>query len=82
MVAPDALMQHWDGVYHVSGVQAILDTGNASSLGAMAPLYGEVSPTAYYPAAWHGIVALAPGFASVAAAAHASTLVFGVVEWL
>src|SRR5690606_10284964 len=23
MVAPGALMQHWDGVYHVSGVQAI-----------------------------------------------------------
>ena len=82
MVAPDALMQHWDGVYHVSGVQAILDTGNASSLGAMAPLYGEVSPTVYYPAAWHGIVALAPGFASVAAAANASTFVFGVVVWL
>lgn len=82
MVAPDALLQHWDAVYHVSGVQAVRDTGNASSLGAMAPLYGDVSPSVYYPAAWHGIVALAPGFASVAAAANASTFVFGVLVWL
>lgn len=82
MVAPDALMQHWDGVYHVSGVQAIRDTGNASTLGAMAPLYGDVSASVYYPAAWHSIVALAPGFASVSAAANASTFVFGMVVWL
>lgn len=82
MVTPDALLQHWDAVFHTNGIQAIRETGNASTLGAMQPLFGNVGDNYYYPAVWHGVVALAPGFGSVAAAANASTFVFGVGVWL
>ncbi|GHG57575.1 hypothetical protein GCM10011331_25710 [Flavimobilis marinus] len=80
MGSPGALHQHWDSVFHANGVQAIRDTGNASTLGAMAPLFGDIGPRFYYPAAWHGLVALVP--ASVAVAANASTFVLGVLAWL
>lgn len=82
MVSPTALLQHWDAVFHANAVQAIHETGNASTLGAMQPLFGAVGDNYYYPAVWHGIVALLYGAGPIAAVANASTFVFGVVVWL
>lgn len=82
MGSPGALLQQWDAVFHVNAVQAIGETGNASTFGAMQPMFGRAGAGGYYPAVWHGIVALAPGFDSIAAAANATTFVFGVLVWL
>ena len=74
MESPEALLQQWDAVFHTNGIAAIRETGNASTLGAMQPLFGAVGDGYYYPAVWHAILALAPGFSTIAASANASTV--------
>lgn len=77
----DQPAQAWDTVYHVNALWFIRDTGNASSLGAFARMYGDTAAP-YYPAVWHGIVAVAPGFDRVTEAANASSIVLGSVIWI
>lgn len=81
MGAPDAVLQHWDAVFHLNGLRVVQETGNASSLGGLRPLYGDVGDRLYYPAAWHGFVALLPAGGSVTLAANVSTLVLGGLVW-
>lgn len=77
----DQPAQAWDAVYHLNALWFIRDTGNGSSLGGLAPMYADtVAP--YYPAVWHSIVAIAPGFEEVAEAANASSVVLGSVVWI
>lgn len=77
----DQPAQAWDAVFHLNALWTIQDTGTASSLGGLSPMYGgTVAP--FYPATWHGLVAVAPGFAGVAEAANASLLVIGAVIWI
>ncbi|MFK5634187.1 DUF6541 family protein [Ornithinimicrobium sp. LYQ103] len=73
--------QAWDAVFHLNALWFIRDTGNASSLGGLAPMYADnVAP--FYPAVWHALVAVAPGFPRVTEAANASSLVIGSVVWI
>ncbi|WP_243226999.1 DUF6541 family protein [Microbacterium sp. CIAB417] len=55
--SPDSFSQTFDNVFHLNGVRYVLDTANASSLhlGLMTSPSGSL---AFYPAAWHGVVAL------------------------
>ncbi len=81
MRAADQPPQAWDGVFHLNAVWFIRDTGNASSMGGLAPLYADtIAP--YYPTVWHSIVAIAPGFERVTEAANASSIVLGSVIWV
>lgn len=60
----DSFAQTIDSAFHYGTVRAFIDSGNWSSLGAspftgqeaLAPAY--LSSTAFYPAAWHDVVAL------------------------
>lgn len=54
-LTPDHLVQQYDNPFHFSVVRHILDTGNASPIGA-----GSVmgSATAVYPDVWHSLTAL------------------------
>lgn len=55
--APDRISQTYDAVFHLNAAQWVAQSGDASSL----HLYRLVNPTkplAFYPAAWHSIVAL------------------------
>ena len=79
MVFPDALLQTWDPVHHVSGVQAIRELGNASSFGGLDSVAGPSASGLYYPTVWHALVALAPG--AVPVVANASTIVIGALVW-
>lgn len=73
--------QAWDAVYHVNAVWFIDDTGNASSLGGLAPMYADtIAP--YYPSVWHGLVAIAPGFGTVTEAANGSSIIIGSIIWI
>jgi len=73
--------QAWDSVYHVNAVWFIKDTGNGSSLGGLAPMYGDtIAP--YYPSVWHSLVAISPGFEFVTQAANASSIVIGSFIWI
>ncbi len=73
--------QAWDAVFHLNALWFVRETGDASSLGGLAPMYADkVQP--FYPAVWHGIVAVAPGFERVTEAANSSSLVLGAVVWV
>lgn len=81
MARADQPAQAWDAVFHLNALWFIRDTGNASSLGGLAPMYADnVAP--FYPATWHGIVAVAPFFPRVTEAANSSLLVIGAVVWV
>ncbi len=73
--------QAWDPIYHLNAMWFIRETGNASSLGGVAPLYADtIAP--YYPTVWHAIVAIAPGFERVTEAGNSSSIVIGSVIWI
>lgn len=73
--------QAWDTVYHLNAIWYIRESGNASSLGGLAPIYADTAAP-YYPSVWHSIVAVAPGFAEVTEAANSSSIVLGSVIWI
>lgn len=79
MGAPDRPEQAWDAVFHLNAVALVRDGGNASTLGALGPLYGGGSP--YYPTVWHAVAAVAPGLTAVPAAANVQNLVLAAVVW-
>ncbi|WP_109473709.1 DUF6541 family protein [Ornithinimicrobium cavernae] len=81
MQRADMPLQVWDAVYHLNALWFIQDTGNASSLGALAPMYADTAAP-YYPTVWHSIVAIAPGFQDVTQAANASSIVLGTAVWM
>lgn len=81
MQRADMPLQVWDAVYHLNAVWFIQDTGNASSLGSLAPMYADTTAP-YYPTVWHSIVAIAPGFDNVTQAANASSIVLGSAVWI
>lgn len=73
--------QAWDAVFHLNALWFVRDTGNASSLGGLSPMYAD-NAAPFYPATWHGLVAVAPGFDRVTEAANSSSLVIGAVIWV
>jgi len=87
MGAADRLSQTYDAVFHYNAVAEILDTGNASSLAAGA-LTSPGAASAFYPAAWHGLVSLvvgsgAPWLSSVPVpvASNVAAIVVAGVVW-
>ncbi|SFR95750.1 hypothetical protein SAMN04487846_1230 [Microbacterium sp. cf046] len=80
--SPENISQTFDNIFHLNGVRFVLDTGNASSLwlGRMTNPSGGLG---FYPAAWHGLVALIVQLsgASIPAAINAATLVISAVVW-
>jgi hypothetical protein len=80
MGSPDSPAQAWDAVFHLNAIESVRSTGNASTLGGLAPLYG--GRAVYYPAVWHAIAAIAPGLVSVPAAANTAVIVLGGPVWL
>lgn len=79
MVDPAALRQGFDShdaMFHLNAIRSIRDTGNASSFDGLIGLYGATRASAFYPAVWHSMVAIAPWSAAISPAANASTFVF------
>lgn len=77
---PQYVSQTADNVFHLNAVRHILVTGDASSLTVGAAGGGAAS---FYPAAWHGIVALVTEISGfpIAAAVACLNLVIGAVAW-
>ncbi|GAA5162437.1 DUF6541 family protein [Ornithinimicrobium tianjinense] len=73
--------QAWDAVFHLNALWFVRQTGEASSLGGLAPMYADLSAP-FYPATWHGLVAVAPFFPRVTEAANSSSVVLGSVVWI
>lgn len=79
---PENISQTFDDIFHLNGVRFVLETGNASSLwlGHMTNPSGGLP---FYPAAWHGLVALVVQLsgASIPTAINALTLVVSAIVW-
>ncbi|WP_147918030.1 DUF6541 family protein [Ruania zhangjianzhongii] len=77
-VSPDAILQRWDAIFHLSALQLVEQSGSASSLTLGALSYGT-GQDAIYPAAWHAFTALLPGESPPAALIVSSSLFAGPV---
>lgn len=80
--APENISQTFDNVFHLNAVRYILDTENASpmSVGGMTSAPGA---SAFYPAAWHSIVALVVQLTgtTIMVATNAVTIATAAVVW-
>ncbi|PZO62101.1 MAG: hypothetical protein DI635_12910 [Pseudoxanthomonas suwonensis] len=76
---PDAVLERWDTLYHLSALQRIRETGTASSLHL-----GSVSNTAgdpaVYPAGFHALASLVPGV-PVPVLLNGAVLALSTVPW-
>lgn len=76
--SPDAILQRWDAMFHLSALQLVEQSGSASSLTLGALSYGS-GQDAIYPAAWHAFTTLLPGVSPPAALIVSSSLFAGPV---
>ena len=79
MREPDALHQVHDAIFHLNATQAMVSSGNASSLSAIGELEG-MRPS-FYPMVFDAIAALVAPLSSVVAAVNIVMLVMLVVIW-
>ncbi|WP_314732521.1 DUF6541 family protein [Microbacterium sp. Marseille-Q6965] len=81
---PDRISQTYDNVFHLSAVAAILDGFSGSSLTLRSLNETASGGLAYYPAAWHDLVALTAQLsgASVPVAFNAAWLAVLAAVWL
>lgn len=80
MRRPDAVLERWDTLYHLSALARIRSTGDGSSrtLGILSNSVGE---PVFYPAAFHDIAALMP-VGSLPAILNGTALALAVVPWV
>ncbi|MDF2507147.1 MAG: hypothetical protein K0Q52_1006 [Microbacterium sp.] len=81
--SPTLVSQTYDNVFHLSAVSSILEHGDASSL-TLRTLIETDRALAFYPSAWHSLVALVAQSTGVEIgwAANASWLAVCAVIWL
>lgn len=79
---PENISQTFDNIFHLNAVRYVLDTGNASSL-TLTNMTNGGNPPYFYPAAWHGLVALVVqlGGAPLAASVNVFNLVVAALVW-
>jgi hypothetical protein len=80
MGTPGAVLERWDTLYHLSALQRIRETGNASTLaiGSVAQVDGSAG---FYPGAFHALASLVPGV-PVPVLLNAAVLALAVVPWV
>lgn len=79
---PENISQTFDNIFHLNAVRYVLDTGNASAL-TLTSMTNGGNPPYFYPAAWHGLVALVVQLsgASLAASVNVFNLVVAALVW-
>ncbi|MDR6167148.1 hypothetical protein QE367_001352 [Microbacterium paludicola] len=79
---PHAFSQTFDNIFHMNAVRFILDTGNASSL-HIGLLTSPPGGQPFYPAAWHGLVALVLDLtgSTIPEAINATSFVIACAVW-
>lgn len=77
---PDAVLERWDTLYHLSALQRIRETGTASSLhvGSVSSSAGDPSP---YPAGFHALASLVPGV-DTPILLNGAVLALATVPWI
>lgn len=79
---PENISQTFDNIFHLNAVRYILDTGNGSSLFVSSMTTGG-NPPYFYPAAWHGLVALLVQITGtpISVAANIFNIVVAALVW-
>lgn len=79
---PNNISQTFDNIFHLNAAQYIVETKNASPLSVSRLTQGDEGVT-FYPAVWHGIVALVAisSNASLAVASNAVMIAAGALLW-
>ena len=77
---PDAVLERWDALYHLSALARIRDTGNASSLviGSVSNAVGRPHP---YPGGFHALASAVPEV-SIPVLMNAAGLAVSVLPWV
>lgn len=79
--SPENFAQTHDNLFHLNAVRYVIDSGHASSLtlGAMGTSEGH----RYYPAAWHGFIALVAQVSggSIPVSINAGNIVVAAIVW-
>ena len=80
---PQNISQTFDNIFHLNAARFILDTGNASPLSVSQLTQSGASGLTFYPALWHGLVALVAqsSGASLAASSNAVMIAVGALVW-
>ncbi|WP_143236790.1 DUF6541 family protein [Actinomyces urinae] len=83
---PEYPTQTWDGVFHLSAIRWILQTGNGSALNLSAVAtsldQSRASSGGFYPAGFHDLVALTMvGNTNIIVATNAAVIVISCVLW-
>lgn len=81
--SPLNISQTFDNIFHLNAVRYMLDTGNASSL-MIGQMTNPGATPEFYPAAWHGMVALLVQLTGtpLSAAANMFNLVIAALVWV
>lgn len=77
---PDAVLERYDTLFHLTALQHIRTSGNGSSLTLNSVANASGSATAY-PAAFHDLAALIPGI-DIPIVLNGSTLALAFVPWV
>ena len=80
MRRPDAVLERWDTLYHLSALARIRGTGEGSSL-TLGILSNTVGEPVSYPAAFHDLASLMP-WGSIPAILNGTALALAVVPWV
>lgn len=77
---PDAVLERWDALYHLSALQWIRESGSASPL-TLGAISNSQHIASTYPAAFHALATLVPG-APVPILLNGATLAVATVPWI
>lgn len=77
---PDAVLERWDTLYHLSALARIRESGTASSLDLGSVSNSAGAPTVY-PAGFHALASLAPGV-EVPIMLNGAVLALAVMPWV
>lgn len=77
---PDAVLERWDTLYHLSALARIRESGTASSLDLGSVSNSTATPTAY-PAGFHALASLVPGV-EIPIMLNGAVLALAVLPWV
>jgi hypothetical protein len=77
---PDAVLERWDTLYHLSALQWVRESGSASPL-SLGAISNSSRAASVYPSAFHALVSLVPGV-PVPVLLNGAALVLATVPWI
>lgn len=77
---PDAVLERWDTLYHLSALEWVRESSSASPL-TLGAISNSMRIASVYPSAFHALTSLVPGV-SVPVLLNGATLALSTVPWI